>query len=101
MFYTVNTFNFESALIVYLDELLQLIFPPNGLSVVDYISYQNRSTPFDHCNLILGETGERVEIDLRNVLSRDKLEYRPHHKYFKNSTTYISTIFLDNPGQLV
>jgi hypothetical protein len=67
-FQAVNTFN--SALIVDLDELLQVIFPLNGLGVVDYILYQNSSTPFDLCKLILGNTSERVEIDLRNVLSR-------------------------------
>ena len=65
-----NTYNFKSAFIVHLDELLQVIFPPNGLGVIDYILYQNSSTPFDLCDLILGKTVERVEINLRDVLSR-------------------------------
>ena len=63
-----NTFN--STPIVDLDELLQAIIPLNGLGFVDYILYQNSSRPFDLCKLILGNTSERVEIDLRNVLLR-------------------------------
>ena len=61
-----NTFN--PTVIVHLDELLQLIFPLNGLSIVHYISYQNTSTPFDLFNFILGNIVDRVEIDLRNIL---------------------------------
>ena len=52
-------------LIVHFDELLQLIFPLNGLSKV-HISYQNTSTPFDLFSFTLGKTVEGVEFDLRN-----------------------------------